>query len=274
MNINNPPSRSGTLYENLFEGRARFGIIEIISAGINAICANQNRLMADVNLLAKSKRFSSAHFLLTTAKEEMAKVSILLDICRLNFSKYESTLRCLCKAFYDHISKHAYFQMCSFWPIHDMQHAKEIWESETTKWFPQSDPSSGVPDMPHETYFDRELPLYVDYIEYDQKWWIPDNREESILFENILGKNILVEAEKYSECIHSMLIGGLFDPDCLTILNDEFKKTYISDKTENLVIKNLNKKVASRFMKEKNIGFDIYFNSIYANYPLYHFLTQ
>jgi len=179
------------LYKNLFEVRQRDESIELISDGLNAILKNVNRLISDVGILTNSNHFSSAHFLLTAAKEEMAKSYIFLDMCRLNFSKHENVLKRLCKAFYDHVFKYAYFQLNNFWPVRNMQHAKDIWESEITKWWPSNDPTSGLPDMPHSTYFNRELPLYVEYIEYDQKWSIPDDDEESIHFEEKIVADII-----------------------------------------------------------------------------------
>jgi len=268
-----PPQPGQVLYKNLFEVRQRDESIELISDGLNAILKNVNRLILDVEILTNSNHFSSAHFLLTTAKEEMAKSYIFLDMCRLNFSKHESALRCLCKAFYDHVLKYAYFQLNNFWPIHDMKHAKDIWKSETKKWWTNDDPTSGVPDMPHSTYFNRELPLYVEYIEYDQKWSIPDDEEESIHFEEIIGADIIT---KTVECFDKLKFTnsiGLFSPPCLTILNDEFQNYYIKENTDNSSIQSIYEKVFSRLITEHNIKPDLFIKSIFRGWPLYYFLT-
>ena len=274
MNNNiQPPQPWRVLYKNLFEVRRRDESIKLISDGLRSILKNVNRLISDVEILTNSNHFSSAHFLLTTVKEEMAKSYIFLDMCRLNFSKHESVLKCLCKAFYDHVFKHAYFQLNNFWPVHDMQHAKDIWESETTKWRPNNDPTSGEPDMPHDTYFDREMPLYVDYIEYDQKWSIPDNDEEGIHFEKKIGADIIT---KTIECFDKLQFTnsiGLFSPLCLTILNDEFQNYYISENTDNSSIQSIYEKVFSRLITEHNIKSDLFIKSIFRGWPLYHFLT-
>src|SRR3989338_726484 len=98
-----PPVPWKQLFDSLFQERNDQETIHIISAGLIAILNNANRLMADVTLLAEAERYSTATFLLTTADEEMAKSYILIDMCRLDFQTYQSVLRRLCQAFYNHI---------------------------------------------------------------------------------------------------------------------------------------------------------------------------
>lgn len=50
--------------------------------------------------------------------------------------------------------------------------------------------------MPHDTYFSREMPLYVDYIEYDQKWSIPSDDSESHYFTKSIGLDSLSVLKK------------------------------------------------------------------------------
>lgn len=272
-NDNQPPQPWKVLYKNLFEIRSKDESIEIISNGLSAILKNVNRLSSDVEILVNSSHFSSAHFLLTTAKEEMAKSYIFLDMCRLNFLKHEDVLKKICMAFYNHVFKHAYLQLHNFWRINDMAHAKDIWKSETTKWWPNDDITSGEPDMPHDTYFDREMPLYVDYIEYDQRWSIPDDDEESIHFEKRIGADVIT---KTKECLDKILFTnsvGLFSTECLNIINDEFQNNYVSDKTNNSLIENIYKKVAIRLKTEQKIELESFYKSIFLGRPLYHFLT-
>ncbi|MBC8179579.1 AbiV family abortive infection protein [candidate division KSB1 bacterium] len=234
---------------------------------------NVSRLISDVEILVNSNHFSSAHFLLTTAKEEMAKSYIFLDMCRLNFLKHKDVLKKLCRAFYDHISKYAYFQLHYFWRINNMSHAKEIWKDETTKWWPVDDITSGEPDMPNDIYFEREMPLYVDYREYDQRWSVPDDDEESFNFEKGIGADIITKAKEILDKIVFTSSAGLFNTECLKILNDEFQNKYISDKTGNSIIEKINERVAIRLYTEQKIELESFFKSIFRDWPLYHFLT-
>ena len=106
-----PPNRSKVLYENLFGGHDRDSALEIIASGIATIVTHVEPLLADAQLLAESKRYERAEFLAATAREEMGKLYILVDMCRLNLAKHASILRALCKAFYQHEVKHAYFEL-------------------------------------------------------------------------------------------------------------------------------------------------------------------
>ena len=103
-----PPKPGTKLFENLFTGLEHEETLKRISDGINAVITNAERLLQDVELLVKSDRYASSGFLLATADEEMAKVYILLDMCRLDFTKHENTLKHLCRAFYEHVAKFAY----------------------------------------------------------------------------------------------------------------------------------------------------------------------
>ena len=103
-----PPLPRLILYKNLFTELDHSGTLNRISDGITAIINNVNRLLEDVEILAKSNKYASAGFLLTTADEETAKVYILLDMCRLDFIRHENYLKNLCRGFYDHVVKYAY----------------------------------------------------------------------------------------------------------------------------------------------------------------------
>ncbi len=116
-------------------------------------------------------------------------------MCRLDFGRYESVLRKLCQAFYDHIAKHAYVEALTFTNIKSMNDAKDVWQNAVKRWWLGSY-EDGEPDMPHETYFDREMPLYVDSGDYDQKWLLPADSGQRAHFEPFLGRTPLSEAHK------------------------------------------------------------------------------
>lgn len=276
MNIDHKtrrPQAGSELYKNIFKNRDDTEIVQLISDGLLVLKNNVVRLMNDVHLLIDADRYASARFLLARADEEMAKSYILLDMCRLDFKKYESVLRCLCRAFYDHVLKHAYTEIHRFGCIHDLAHAREIWEFEITKWWPNHDPESGEPDMPHDTYFSREMPLYVDYIEYDQKWSIPSDESESFYFTETIGLDALSISEKYLEIIKSTDNVGLFQPQSLSIMHDIFKKTYIKENINKNDLIKFYQLIDERINKELSISKGTIFKTIYFGWPLYHFLT-
>ena len=121
------------LFKNLFRKNLGDESFELIAAGLTASRHNAERLLSDVRYLVEAGRLCSARFLLTTAREEIAKSYIFADTCRVDLEKHSSVLRGLCRAFYDHISKHAYLEVLDFPNIHSMSDAKAIWEITTVR---------------------------------------------------------------------------------------------------------------------------------------------
>lgn len=263
-----PPKPGIKLYENLFNGLSCGVILNRISEGIYAAIENSNRLIEDVELLLKSKRFASAGFLLATADEEMAKVYILLDMCRLDFHRHENILKQLCRAFYDHVVKYAYNKVIRF-PLQfrDMKHVKDAWITEITRWWP-SGYESGEPDFPHNTYFNREIPLYVDFIEFDRAWHIPDHNTLWYKFDANIGENSLSKSKNFLKRLNDNKQNGFFSQEALSILNIAFKEQYISEKTENDTILKLNEEVKNQLDQHLQKTF---YKSSLAEWPLYSF---
>lgn len=264
-----PPKPGIKLYENLFNGLSFGVILNRISEGIYAAIENSNRLIEDVELLLKSKRFASAGFLLATADEEMAKVYILLDMCRLDFTKHENTLKHLCRAFYEHVAKFAYNEIVRFsLGFRDMEHVKEMWLAEITRWWP-SGYESGEPDFPHDTYFLRELPLYVDFIEFDQKWHLPDRHTLKYRFDREFGEDSFSDSKKALNKLNESRESGFFSPECLAILNGNFRKHFLSEKTENITMAGIYKKVKDQLSDHFKEDFE---SSALNHWPLYPFV--
>jgi len=239
-----------------------------------AIKNNIIRLLDDVDLLIKDNRYSSAHFFLTTVDEEIAKLYILLDMCRLDFKKHESILRCLCRAFYDHVLKYAYIEIHRLNFIDDFYQAQEMWDIETKKWWPSHDLESGEPDMPHTTYFSREASLYVDYIEYNQKWSIPSNERKSFYFEKMFGHDDLSISKQHLEIIKTTDNLGFFQPQSLSVMHDIFKGNYIKD---NINMNNLNKLyrlIDEKMSRDLDTLPETLFKTILFSWPLYHLLNK
>ena len=174
MTIDRQPSQAESLRNNLFHDYPTLKSFERLSVGLKASIDNSNRLISDTKVLINKGRYSSAKFLLTTAKEELAKTMILSDLCKLDIKKHENITKRLCSAFYNHVSKHAYYETVNHKNITSMDGFKIVWNNAIQKYWP-SGYESGEPDMPHTTYFDRELPLYIDFINYYNQWFIPNN---------------------------------------------------------------------------------------------------
>jgi len=113
MNSNRFYKPGRVLYESIFENRPVDEIVNTISSGISLLIHNARGLLADAAILNDNNRYMVASFLAVTAREEISKVHILTDACRLDFEKHASNIRNLCRAFYSHIDKFAYFKIYS-----------------------------------------------------------------------------------------------------------------------------------------------------------------
>lgn len=270
------PDSAKQLYENLFARRECDETLQLLSEGLVAIVKNADRLIQDVIVLLDAERYASASFLLATADEEMAKSYILLDACRLDFSCHQSVLRCLCRAFYSHIAKHAYNEVARFSGFHNMAHVKELWDIGVTRWWPAGSYDSGEPDMPHETYFAREMPLYVDFIDYDQQWFTPQADTRRYAFEQTLapGDDDLSQSKAALGRLQETSSAGLHSPETLLILNETFRSQYIKEETPTEQIDRLYAQVAQRIENKLGIPTERFYASALHEWPLYHFVSQ
>jgi AbiV family abortive infection protein len=268
------PEPGKQLFDNLFVRRSGDTTLDMLSAGLTAVLNNASRLIEDVALLADSRRYASAAFLLATANEEMAKSFILIDTCRLDFSRHQDVLKRLCRAFYNHITKYAYNKVVRRDGFVSMSHVKEIWDIGVTRWWPSSDPESGWPDMPHDTYVVREMPLYVDFIDPDQKWFVPATGTRKEAFEEFLGTSDLSKSKEALERLCKTSEAGFYKPECLSILNETFKRCYITETTKTDEIGRLYEKVAERLERELGLSRTGFFASALHEWPLYHFVSR
>lgn len=256
--------------ESLFIGRSYDQTINLIADGILVLIENANRLYQDASILTKNYRWTGAKFFLTTADEEMAKAYILIDSCRLDFQRHKSVLKKLIDAFYDHVLKHAYMQVIREANQDKLNEIEEEWSRGVEHWEEALDENKEEPISYHETYFTREIPLYVDFNLFDQCWSSPvlDLAEYSASMgygqtwvEDAL--NLLQESKK----------NGFFCTEALTIVNDVFREFYINQKTDMGFVKRLHDKTARQIESTIGIPSDLYHRSALNRYPLYHFTT-
>ncbi len=274
-----PPRQPGQrLYDSLFAGRDRSDVVRLISRGIEVLISNTNELLQDADLLCANERYSRASFLVTTAEEEISKIYILLDVCRLKFSVHEGALRNLCSAFYDHIKKHGYYYIVRmthegfrFWNV---EHVREVLHLELVKWWP-ADEDWGVPIMPNSTYFKRESNLYVDFDHSAMDWSAPSPVHAKFW---VVGtaphdKSRLNEAKTESDLLKKTLGEGLFKPEALEILNEVFGAEYITEKTPTADLNKLYEKVEDKIRVNLSIAKEQVESSALEMWPMYHLLT-
>ena len=269
-NSDKRPYPADLLFKNLFKERTPLESFRLIAEGISASYNNANRLLSDAQYLTDAGRHSSAKFMLTTAREEIAKSFVLLDMCRLDSVKHESVLRRLCRAFYDHIKKHAYMEVIDFRNIHSMRDVAQLWVIEVKRFWP-APLESGEPDMPHETFFTREMPLYVDYGDYDRCWLIPTDRDDEAFFSSA-GKTRFSQIENRIEKWKVAESVGIVSPNVFAILNTIFKDHYVGESTTVETLGCLYEGMAQRVSKQTGITADLLMDSPVIQWPLYDFV--
>lgn len=267
------PRPADALFDNLFEYCTTTESFKIIAEGISASYKNAGRLLSDAEYLLDGGRLSSARFILTTAREEIAKSYILLDTCMLDWKKRAPVLRRLCRAFYDHITKHAYLEMLDFPNINSMVEAKDIWDIEVKRWWP-ADYGDGEPDMPHDTVFNRDLPLYVDYGDYDRCWQVPTDSDQDIyfMFKGMLGETPISRTLELINRWEQAESADICSPQLLTILNAVFKRRRLREDTTRTQLYSLYEEVAQRVSLETDVSPELFMASPLVRWPLYHFV--
>jgi AbiV family abortive infection protein len=275
-----PPEPGRVLYASLFGGRDRAVTLQRLSDGLPAVIDNAGFLLADARLLADSQRYARAGFLIATSQEEIAKAYILLDACRLDFPTQEGPLRLLCKAFYDHVPKYAYYHTLRFnsdmprRPCLDLDRIRELFQNDLKRWWPSTDPESGEPDMPHDTYFTRESNLYADFSDWSEEWVCPQPDNRGFAFDQTLGMDTLANTYTMLDRLKLSRDNGLLAPPALAVLNDVFGKSYINHQTTSEELWRLYDKLAQRIEAEPGIVQATVLTSSLVVWPLYHFLQR
>jgi AbiV family abortive infection protein len=272
MRIDCGPKRADQLFNNLFGDRSPPDSFEVVAAGISASWRNAKRLLDDATCLAEAGRLSSARFLITTAREELAKSYILVDACRLDFSKHRSVLGKLCQAFYGHVAKHAYLEVLEVdGPLVDsMVKARGLWDVAVKRWWPSGDPEYGEPDMPHATHFDREVTLYIDFGDYERRWLIPVDSDQGAHF--AVRTYSITRTEELIGLWRKADLGGLCTPKVLEALNSVFKGCYIREDTTREDLERLYRRAATQVASVTRISSDTFMGSPLVRWPLYHFV--
>ncbi|MBC8354546.1 MAG: AbiV family abortive infection protein [Planctomycetes bacterium] len=264
------PRPADQLMKNVFADRAPAEVCKVVADGIGGGWRNAERLLSDASLMVDAGRLSSARFLITTAREELAKSPLLLDACMVDFSKHRSVLQKICQAFYDHVAKHAYIELLEETLIDSMDRAGKFWTTAVRRWWP-GDVEYGEPDMPHATHFDREFPLYLDFGDYEHRWLIPKDDAHRSHYE---WSDRIAKVEKLIAPWRKADADGICTPEVLAIVNSVFKGTYVSVNTTTAALKRLYSVAEARLVAETGVSSEAFCASPLVRWPLYHFVAQ
>jgi AbiV family abortive infection protein len=258
------------LFYNLIQVRKLTETLNLIEDGLTAIVENATRLHNDASVLFNNGCWTTGKFVLTTANEEMAKIYILLDMCRLDFTRHRSILKRLCKAFYNHNYKYSYISVMKDDSIAGMQNAKQIWDECLARYTPINDGLLSDLNLYCETFFIRELPLYIDFLDHDQRWSELKSDIADYTYACGLGltdtESILIRSQKTKEL-------GLNLTNILTILNGTYRTRYVTEQTSCETLESLTDSIVKQISQDNGIPLDKYYDSSIFEWPLYHFVT-
>ena len=224
------PKQWKELFRFLF-GKGEKPDFRRLSEGITAMLDNAEALLDDAALLVESQRFARASFLIETAQEEMGKAYILQDMCHVDV-RHQEELHRLCRGFYDHIRKYAYFDFSTIQNagVRDLSEVQDYFRVQNQRWWP-SDPESGEPDMPHDQYFMRAANLYVDVDTYADTWAAPDFSALEIRYQDVYVTSPLDKAHESLDKLRATQDLKLYEPGALQLFNDAMKVLRVNEKT-------------------------------------------
>ena len=242
------PERARILFDTLFGHGDQNRTLALIADGLVTVLNHVAELLIDAEILVGGGRYARARFLIATADEELGKCHLLLDCARLDVQKHESDLKNLSRAFYDHIAKYAYMRLWRFgsplsYSWWDMEQPVGIFNSDrvefwkaTSAWY---DEPPDEPDMPHNTYFHREMNLYVELLATGH-WSVSPpsygehefDRSLSLRYRSSQGSILTFElrdqTSHHLEAFSALTKSGALSEPALQAMNDVWRKNYVS----------------------------------------------
>jgi hypothetical protein len=117
------------------------------------------------------------------------------------------------------------------------------------------------------------MPLYVDFIDYDQEWFTPQTDTRKLAFEPFLGSSELIESIEALTRLRLTSEAALYSSQCLRILNETFNPYSIGEETSTEQLSHLYEGVAQNVETEIGIPKEKFFESALNEWPLYAFVN-
>jgi AbiV family abortive infection protein len=227
--------KPGPLLEAAFrKAQANNCAYEFLSDGIKACLENADSLAKEFSCLASNGFNARAQFVMATAMEELGKALILFDLVRIPWDKKE-WITALCKAFYNHLNKAAYAKTVFFPGSGAIADALVLYKLDLIAYWPNNDPESGEPDEHASGLIDREWGLYVDWVEFDGKWFQPNSSTLAYYYaQDEAWDGITVGKDRIDRVLTPMLQAEaerLFTPEALKTVHSVMSSINVSINT-------------------------------------------
>ncbi len=117
-----------------------------------------------------------------------------------------------------------------------MEDALYLYKLQLVEYWPNTDPEDGEPDMPADAIAHREWAIYVDWVEFDGRWFSPSDSSLAKFFSGELVPDGESPAEETVKSVLDPLLKvdkeGLFSPEALKIVRTEFSPNYLSSASD------------------------------------------
>lgn len=186
--------------------------IDFIAEGLPIILERAQKLYADAEALSTSP--TSAAILINGAKEEAAKILILMDIIRSPKKRVARDSGKLMNWFYNHLARLIYANAISWKPLDIPELKYYVREERKTHYL---DGEFGEYIYPNMALYQREAQMYVDVAILDSnkpKWVSPLNN----IFKSYNSKPIALNLAEAMQAL------GLFTPKGLRLVADIWNK--------------------------------------------------
>lgn len=274
------PDPARELYDDLFAHTPPDRVLDDLGRGVLTVLEHVPELLTDVDILVSVERFARARFLLATADEELGKAHLLIDAARLDFAKHEGTVKALCRGFYDHVVKFAYWRAwrqphTALSPEYGERFAT-LFSCDLARWWPGGDPEDGEPDLPHDTAFHRDMNLYVYYSHYARGGWVapvPTQRGWDFGRQSVLG-DLRVVTREHLATFQVLAAGNAFSRDAMLALYDVWRRLYVKAETAESDVDRLRDKTAAAVAAVTSCTPETVRASPLCMWPCYSFLVE
>jgi len=158
--------------------------------------------------------------------------------------------------------------------LHGMGQAADLWRTAVRRWWPESpNPEDAEPPMPHDTVFEREVPLYVDWDYWAKRWAGPTQSTNIWRFDNAHLPSELDRLRAEFHAVKDAAAKGLLCGRALETLHDIYSSTYINESTPAATVRALEDKLVAEPSLQLAVADAEIRSSPLLAPALYHFTT-
>ena len=217
-------------------------LFEQVSKGIALIVENGTRLDENARFVSEGKEWRAGEILRAIAREESAKVLILLDVVRCPAGPARTKTL---KHFYSHLAKNIYAKACHWRPANFLE-VKQAVEDEC-KAFYLDGPNEIDWVFPNAILSERERLMYVDCV---QDVTVQDGEFLwSCPFSYDFGSGTHYQAPAVLDLSRALVQVGMTSPEGLSIVAKVWRDFIPDSRTSHSVIFDMNRATMDRLME-------------------------